>query len=88
MGTIAGHDFQETSTGRRCVAYASDKCGVCGMTWLHVRTATLKDKEAPFGFAHRGKLNDLEYAEIRCEAAREQLDIWEAVIDAASAGSR
>lgn len=57
------------------------------MPWLHVRTCRVEDIDITPGFAHHGKPTRIEYAEIRTEVAREEADIWEAVIDAASAGT-
>jgi hypothetical protein len=87
MATIAGHDFRETPGGRVCVGHSMANYGPCGARWLHVRTATEADIERPYGFAHLGKMNWAEYREIRKEVEREEAAIWEAVVDAASAGT-
>jgi len=88
MASIAGHTFELTSGGRRCVSYSGAKGGTCGATWLFVRSAQETDIDASYAFAHIGKMSRLEYTEIRTEVLREEAAIWEAVIDAASAGSR
>lgn len=88
LGTIAGHTFAQTPGGRCCVAYSSQKGGTCGMAWLHVRTSRFEDISQTDLLAHHGRLTEMEYNEIRTEVDREEADIWEAVIDAASAGSR
>ena len=86
MTDIAGHDFQETSTGRRCVKPML-VIQVCGMSWMHVRSATESDL-GRHGFAHQGGLNAAELRQIAEERQKEVTDVWEAVVDAASAGSR
>lgn len=86
MTEIAGHNFEETSTGRRCVKHMLIT-QICGARWMHVRTATEADL-AKQGFAHQGGLNDAELRQIVEERKKEETDIWEAVVDAASAGSR
>lgn len=88
MGTIAGHSFVESSTGRRCAAYSMSTFGTCQALWQHVRTCREDDIGVAFGFAHSGTPSANEYAEIRAEVEREEASIWQAVVDAASAGSR
>jgi hypothetical protein len=85
--TIAGHNFEDTSTGRRCISYSSVKGGTCEMAWLHVRSCRIEDIEVTDGFAHHGRLTKTEYAEVRVEVDREVISIWDAVIDASSAGA-
>lgn len=86
MSTIAGHDFGETSTGRRCTKLSYTALP-CDMPWLHVRSARKEDISHQ-GFAHQGALNEKEYNEIREEKQKEETDLWLAIADAASAGSR
>lgn len=87
---IAGHDFQDTETGRRCVSYSAHvttPC-ICGVFWQHVRTVTEAEINGPQGWAHTGMLSATEYAQIRVEVEREEVAVWQAIVDAASAGSR
>lgn len=86
MSVIAGHEFGETAVGRRCtrISFMDE---ACGMRWCHVRSARREDV-GRHGFAHQGGLNEKEYNEIQEEKQKEETDIWQAVLDAASAGSR
>lgn len=84
--TIAGHDFQYTIGGRRCVTL--DYNGAqCVRSWLEIKDCTDEDVGKP-DIAHSGTLNVRELNEIRAERAREETSLWNAVADAASAGSR
>jgi hypothetical protein len=83
---IAGHSFEDSPSGRRCIA--TDCNGkTCFMSWLSIRDATAADLGSP-GIAHVGNLNDAELASIVEERAREEAAVWSAVSYAASAGSR
>lgn len=86
--TIAGHDFALTASGRRCILYCSATGGTCGIPWLHVRSCRVEDIEVTPGLAHHGNITKSEYNEIRTEVDKEEAAIWDAVIDAASAGAR
>lgn len=88
MVQIAGHTFELTSNGRRCVAYSSAKGEICWIPWQHVRTCRSEDVDKTPGLAHHGTPTNVEYSDIRIEVAKEEAHVWEAVIDAASAGSR
>lgn len=83
---IAGHHFEDTSNGRRCV---STDCNgrVCFMSWLSIRDATADDLDQP-GIAHVGNLSAQELASIVTARTREEDAVWEAVSYAASSGSR
>lgn len=83
---IAGHEFQYTSQGRRCIR-ALPNGEICNAVWRHVRTAGLGDVGSP-GFAHTGNLTLSEQADIAAAAKAEDDAVWEAVVYAASAGSR
>jgi hypothetical protein len=83
---IAGHCFEDTPSGRRCI---STDCNgkTCFMSWLSIRDATAADLGL-LNIAHTGALNDAELASIVEERAREEAAVWEAISYAASAGSR
>lgn len=90
MAYIAGHTFELTSRGRRCVStrYIDGESVPCMVRWIDIRSCTESDIDGVEGLAHTGKLNAAELASIRTEVARENDVIWGAIIDAASAGSR
>jgi hypothetical protein len=85
---IAGHYFENTTTGRRCTIYTSDMPCLCMRKWVDIRKADTTSLTDAGGWAHSGRLNLPELLEIQTEVAREEQEIWDAVIDAASSGSR
>lgn len=84
--TIAGHDFQYTIGGCRCVTI--DYNGkTCLRAWLDIKDATEADLCKP-DIAHTGTLSQRELSEIVAERKRQADVIWGHLSDAASAGSR
>jgi hypothetical protein len=57
-------------------------------SWLRIRKADHESLKDDRGWAHCGRLSGCELQEIYAEVNREESDIWKAVIDAASSGSR
>jgi hypothetical protein len=84
--SAGGHRFEMTKGGIRCVLLDAD-CHLCDAAWHSVRNAT-HDDIGKRGIAHVGVLNQSELNEILKVRAEEEEAIWEAVIYAASAGSR
>ena len=75
---VAGHTFSDTPGGIRCL---------CGAFWHNVRQAMQDDVNKP-NIAHTGLLTQGELDMILSARAKEEKAVWDAITDAASAGSR
>jgi len=86
----AGHHFEQTPNGIRCTSLCTDG-QLCDAQWSVVRCCTQDDIAKPRDLRHHshvGELNLTELSEIYKVRAEEEAAVWEAVIFAASAGSR
>lgn len=83
---IAGHTFAETENGRRCTTHNNQGL-LCYRSWIDIKD-TMENEIGQLNVAHNGTLNTSEYNEIKIERQREIDDVWKAVSDAASSGSR
>lgn len=77
MTTIAGHTFDFTPTGRRCIGFRSSGTP-CNRAWIDIRCCTAEDINA-MEIAHVGQLNAAELNEIIKEKEREENAIWQAI---------
>lgn len=83
---IAGHSFDDGPNGRRCTTHTNEG-RLCHRSWLTIKDAG-EDQIGKKDIAHNGNLNASEWQEINVERKREIADVWAAVVDSASAGTR
>lgn len=68
MTWVAGHNFEDSPTGRRCISTKADG-SICGLMWLAIADTTIADIGKP-DIAHSGNVNQAEVTQIEQERAR------------------